>query len=219
MRTAFLALLCLFTAGVDAAADEPAAPGTTRVTLEVGAEREVNHDAMQAMLTLEADDNNLDRLADTMKQKLDWAVKTAQESPYVQVETGDYRTYPIYDRYDPYRFSHWYAVQELRLKSTQFSALNHVLGNLQGKVLVKSVDFSLSRAARRDTENSLLEEAMKAFRERAQLIQKSFSAGAYRIVSLEIHVLPLPIPPVQTPKSSAGTEVVSVSLVGSIELK
>lgn len=213
-----IAMLSLLACAPSLAANEPVTPGATRVTLEVSAEREVNHDLMQATLSIEADDTNLSRLADTMKQKLDWGMKTAQESPYIQVETGDYRIYPIYDRYDPYRFSHWWASQELRLRSTQFAPLSQVLGNLQGKLAVRSVVYSLSPEARRDTENKLLDDALKSFRDRAALLQRGLSAGSYRIVSLDIHVPAAPVP-TQTARPATGGEQVTIELIGSVELK
>jgi predicted secreted protein len=204
------------------------------VTLEAGVQREVNLDVMQAVLSVEADDNNLARLADTMRQKLEWGVRLARESPYIEVEVREYRTYPIYDRYDPYRFSHWWATQEVLLKSKDFAALNRVLGNLQGKLLVRSVTFTLSPEAQREAENGLLDEALRAFKDRAQLVQKGLNAANYRILTLEIHLPPLGSPqpgspPLgspqagfprgQPPRAYAGTELASVSLIGSIELK
>ena len=214
----FITMLSLLACRPLLAANEPVTPGATRVTLEVSAVREVNHDLMEATLSVEADDTNLSRLADTMKQKLDWGIKAAQESPYIQVETGDYRIYPIYDRYDPYRFSHWWASQELRLRSTQFAPLSQVLGNLQGKLGVRSVVYSLSPEARRDTENKLLDDALKSFRDRAEVLQRGLSASGYRIVSLDIHVPDMPAP-APTARPAPGGQQVTVELVGSIELK
>ena len=55
----FITMLSLLACGPLLAANEPVTPGATRVTLEVSAAREVNHDLMEATLSVEADDTNL----------------------------------------------------------------------------------------------------------------------------------------------------------------
>jgi predicted secreted protein len=171
------------------ASEAPAAePGS--VKLMVTNTREVPNDTMEGVLSVEAEERDLTRLADSIRQTVSGAVKTAQESPYIQVTTGAYRTYPIYDRYDPYRFSHWRGVQEIYLSSTQFPALEDVLSRLQGKAMVKSVTFSLSPQERRRAEDKLVEETVKAFLVRAELVQKALKAGGYRVKSLDVAVEP-----------------------------
>jgi predicted secreted protein len=109
----FVWLSCATAAEFELPGREGAPPvaGPASVKLMVTNTREVPNDTMEGVLSVEAEERDLGRLADSIRQTAAGAVKTAQESPYVQVTTGAYRTYPIYDRYDPYRFSHWRGVQ------------------------------------------------------------------------------------------------------------
>lgn len=156
------------------------------VQLEVSVERAVQHDTVQAILTAESEDRDLARVADSVKQTMNWAMDIAKESPFVKTTSGPYRTYPIYDRYDPYRFSHWRGVQELYLESTDFRALDETLSRLQGKLLVKSVLYSLSPQERLRAEDAAVEEGLKGFAARAELVQKTLKRAGYRIAGLEI---------------------------------
>jgi predicted secreted protein len=194
------------------------------VQLEVSVERAVEHDTVQAVLTVESEDRDLARVADSIKQTLNWAMDAAKESPFVKTTSGPYRTYPIYDRYDPYRFSHWRGVQELFLESTEFRALDETLSRLQGKLLVKSVMYSLSAQERIRAEDAAVEEALKAFTARAELVQKTLKGNGYRIADLEISTDGAQQPQEGGPMSPPGPsqpakEFIRSSIRGTIELQ
>jgi predicted secreted protein len=201
---------------------EAPASSPTPVKLVVTTVRDVANDTMEAVLSIEAEERDLARLADSVRQSVAGAVKTAQESPYIQVTTGAYRTYPIYDRYDPYRFSHWRGVQEIYLSSTQFPALEDVLGRLQGKAFVKSVGFSLSPQERRRAEDKLVEDAVKAFLVRADLVQKALKASSYRVTALEVTVEPTEKEPpsrAALPPGRPAEESLRATVRGAVELQ
>jgi predicted secreted protein len=204
---------------------ETPAAGPATVKLMVSSTRDVANDTMQAVLSVEAEERDLTRLADSVRQTVTGAVKAAQESPYIQVTTGAYRTYPIYDRYDPYRFSHWRGVQEIYLTSSQFPALEDVLSRLQGKAFVKAVTFSLSSQERRRAEDKLVEETVKAFLVRADLVQKALKAGGYRVKGLDVSVepnLPGPEGPAGSMLPAAGRpgeQTLRATVRGAVELQ
>jgi predicted secreted protein len=193
-RILMLSLCAWLSAAVAAEFELPGRSGETPAagpaTVKLMVSSTVANDTMQAVLSVEAEERDLTRLADSVRQTVTGAVKAAQESPYIQVTTGAYRTYPIYDRYDPYRFSHWRGVQEIYLTSSQFPALEDVLSRLQGKAFVKAVTFSLSSQERRRAEDKLVEETVKAFLVRADLVQKALKAGGYRVKGLDVSVEP-----------------------------
>ena len=102
---------------------------------------------MQAVLSVTAEDDNAARLADQINRTMDWALKTAKARAKIEVRTSGYRTYPVYDK-DKIR--RWRATQELLLESADFAELGNLIGQLQERLQVASMNFSVSpRGARR----------------------------------------------------------------------
>ncbi|MCK7580689.1 MAG: SIMPL domain-containing protein [Chromatiales bacterium] len=58
----------------------------------------------------------------------------------VEVRTGGYRTYPVYDK-DKIR--RWRATQELQLEGTDFARMGALIGQLQERLQVSAINFSV----------------------------------------------------------------------------
>ena len=72
------------------------------------------------------------------------------------------------------------------LKSKNINALSQLVANLQSRLQIKSMMLTLSQEKRRATENALIEEAITAFRKRADIIRETLKAAHYRIVDISI---------------------------------
>ena len=222
--TAFI--LSLAATNQATAADE--ASRYNQIHFQVERSRPVENDRMQAVLSLTAEDDNAARLADQINRGMDAALKTAKTRVKVEVRTGSYRTYPVYNKE---KIQRWRATQELLLEGSDFAELGSLIGQLQERLQVTSLIFSVSPARRAAVEDELIAQALDAFKQRAELVRKQLAAKGYRIVDVSINTgggQPVPImmraaameaASVAPPAVEAGTSTLSMNVGGVIELQ
>ena len=226
MKPALLLVLLALCANVSAHDESPA---FNIVSLQAEASREVQNDLMQASLAVEMEDRDPAKLADAVNRAMQDALKTAAEFKSVNVRSGNYQTYPVYDKT---RFSHWRARHELRLESRDFAAAASLIGKLQGALQLSAMDFKVAPDTRRKMENELIAEALAAFNQRAEIVRTTLKAGAYRLKEMNIGTAGGGMRPVfafsramqaaeavAQPAVEAGTSEVSVTVSGSIKLE
>ena len=80
----------------------------------------------------------------------------------------------------------WVARQGLRLESQDAEALSELLGELQERVAIQSINYSISEAARDAAEDELIAEALAQFSRRANLIASELGHDGYRIVRINV---------------------------------
>jgi predicted secreted protein len=217
--------------GLTAANQATAAAEAARynqIHFQVERSRPVENDRMQAVLSLTAEDDNAARLADHINRSMDAALKTAKARAKVEVRSGSYRTYPVYNKE---KIQRWRATQELWLDSSDFAELGSLIGQLQERLQVTSINFSVSSARRAAVEDELIAQALDAFKQRAELVRRQLAAKSYRIVDVSINTgggQPVPIMMRATtmeaasaapPAVEAGTSTLSVNVGGVIELQ
>jgi predicted secreted protein len=217
-----LALLCLLS--FVAAADE--APRFDVVNLQAERAQEVTNDLMRVVLTVREQDSDPAKLAERVNATMGWALEKSRVVKAVKVESGGYRTYPVYrdgvlDR--------WRAIQEVFLQSGDFKALGELVGTLQQRLQVHSLAFAVSDVRREEVENALIKEALDAFKTRADLVRTNLGRSGYRIVSLNIGATGGGAPPrplmrtmaaeSAAPAVEAGTTRLAVTVSGQIQLQ
>ena len=221
VRRGYLVLL-LFAAGAVAADEEVF---FDRVSLQSEASREVENDRMRAVLAVQEEGSDPAQLADQINRTMRWALDESEEFETVTVETGGYRTQPVYKKST---LTNWRAVQTLRLQSGDFTALSELVGELQEKLQVQSMGFEVSERTRREAENRLIDDALGAFKERAERVRHNLDAGGWRIVQLDIDTRgdgPRPVYRMETmaqrvapPSVKGGESTVSAIVSGTVQL-
>lgn len=214
-------------AGPATAADDT--PRYNQIHFQVERNRPVDNDRMHAVLSYTAEDDNAARLADQVNRTMDGALKSAKARPKIEVRTGSYRTWPVYDKN---KIRRWRATQELLLEGSDFTELGNLIGQLQERLQVGSINFSVSPARRAAVEDELIALALAAFKQRAELVRKQFAAKGYRLVNVAINTgdgQPVPLmrgmameamdKSAAPPALEAGTSILSVSVGGMIELQ
>ena len=149
-----------------------------QVHFQVERTRAVDNDRMQAVLSTTAEDDNTARLADQINKTMDWALKAAKTKTKIEVRTGGYRTHPVYDK-DKIR--RWRATQELIIEGSDFAELGGLIGQLQERLQVTSINFSVSAEKRRAVEDDLIAQSLEAYKQRAELVRKQLAAKSYQI--------------------------------------
>jgi predicted secreted protein len=171
------------------------------------------------------------KLADQINQTMRWGLETAKKTAAIKVRTGAYQTYPVYSEKN--KVQRWRGQQELFLEGREVDKLSELVGTLQSRLQMQSMQFSVSPDARRKVQDVLIEEVLQAYKKRAELVSKSLGAAGYDIMNISIqtsgHIYPPPVrmesmravskASVESPAMEAGTSRVSVQANGSIHLQ
>ncbi len=218
---------CVAATGAFAAEDRP----NRRVGFSVERSSEVANDWVTGVLSVTHEDPSAAEVAARINRDMTWALDLAKKRSPVRARSGGYSTLPVHD---PKRGSvrHWRGAQELVLESGDVAALTALVGELQERLQVQSLAFSVSPERRRKIEEELVVEALEAFQTRADLVRRTFGASGYRLV--EVHVGtggggPPPVRPMMRamaadaemmpPAVEGGTSEITASAHGSIELE
>ncbi|XID75652.1 SIMPL domain-containing protein [Alkanindiges sp. WGS2144] len=210
---------------------EPEKPQYRLIQLQAEASREVANDQMRAILFTELNNNNPASLAQDINRVINEAMRQATRYPQVKVSTGRQNTYPVYD--DKNKLKGWRARAQVELKSTDFKAASDLVAALQSNMQIESIDFSVSDAERRKVENELMVEASQAFQQRAQLLQQSWQASGYELVSLDLNTSNYERPPImyaamkasdarmniESQNVQGGNSQIRVNASGSVQLR
>lgn len=225
-----LMAVCLFSACAAVplqAADTEAPARYNQIHFQAERGRPVDNDRMHATLYVTAEDADAARLADEINRTMDWALKAAKSKTRVQAHTTGYRTYPVKEK-----LKRWRATQELQLESSDFAELGGLIGQLQERLQVGAIHFSISPERRKVVEDELITQALDAFKQRAELVRRQLAAKSYRLVDLSINTGggAQPVPMMRgmvldameksaAPAVEAGTSTLSVNVGGTIELQ
>ena len=176
-----LLLLCLtVSAGTGLADDELR---YNQVRLQSQQTESVSNDTMHVTLQTYAEMQDPAKLAARINQEMEWALAQVKQVPGVKLRTGSYQTWPITRKEVT---TGWRGQQDLILESRDTQALSRLAGQLQAKLQIKSMNFSVSDEKRVTVENRLIDLALNAFRERAGIVGDNLKAGGYRIVELNV---------------------------------
>ncbi|MFC0711715.1 SIMPL domain-containing protein [Azorhizophilus paspali] len=209
-------------------------PRYNQISLHAEASREIAHDLMQVTLYAEAQHKDPGQLASDITRTLNGAVERARQVAGVKVSLGNRNSYPAYEDQGR-RIVAWRERAELRLESADFAALSQLSANLLGELRIADMRFSIADATRKKGEDALLQDAVRAFGERAQLATQALGGNGYKLVSLNLGssgVVPPPFARVAmaktmdreaagapAPEIEAGSSQVSVSADGVIEVQ
>ena len=196
-----------------------------RVSFRVSRVEEVGNDRVTAVLAASAETPGAAEAAQQVNETMGWALERARREKGISVRTTGYRTHPVHQ---DGRIRRWRAQQELLLSSGDVEAVTALVGELQVRLALQSFSFQVSDSKRRQVEEALIDEALAAFRSRADQVRRSLDAGAWELD--EISIDPgMPRSPMRGPsmlKSAqvapaveAGTSRIEVAVQGTIVLE
>lgn len=156
-----------------------------QVSLRAEVSREVAHDRMHVILYIEQQKSRPAELAAQITRELNEALQQSRAVAGVDSRLGSRASRPVHDEAGR-RIVAWRERAELRLESADFAALARLTGQLQERLQLAGMHFSLSPTSRRQHEEQLLREAVAAFKGRAALLSDSLDANGYRLVRLDL---------------------------------
>ena len=219
------AVLCLLVP-LATLAQDASPPLFNLVTLSAQAEREVANDTLFATLAAEVEGTDPTQLADGVNRAMRRALDVARGYGNVRARSGNYQTYPVYDKN---RVARWRVRQELRLESADFAAATELIGKLQSSLVLAQLAHGVSGEARKQAENALIAEAIAMFEERARLARDTLKAKGYRLRDLNVSGGG-PVPPrplamramsaeVAAPALEPGSTRIVLTVSGTVQLQ
>ncbi|WP_020394208.1 SIMPL domain-containing protein [Thiolinea disciformis] len=154
-----------------------------RVAFNVAADKDVENDVLSAVLTATQTGQDTAKLADEVNKAITWAMEIAQKETAVERRTLAYTTSPVYS---DGKVDGWQVAQSIELKSKDSKALSTLLSQLQERLKVDSISYSISTAVRKSTEEQLITEAIANFKTRATQVQQAMQRAEYRVVRMDI---------------------------------
>ncbi|HEX5277444.1 MAG TPA: SIMPL domain-containing protein [Fluviicoccus sp.] len=202
-----------------------------RIDFQTDVETVATNDLLTANLSIEAGNRNPTALARELTQKINDALKQAGAYKTVKLTSGNQQTWPVYT--DKNKLDSWRGRAEVRLESQDFKSAGELISVLQGNLQLNGLHFNVAPTTRRDLENQLTEQAVQAFRQRADRIRQAWNAKSYRLVQMSIGTANPPAPPPMYAMRAAKAEMadapaaeyaggesrLSVQVSGSIELE
>ena len=169
-------------------ADEPA-PIYNHVDFQVDVAQQTANDQLNATLSTELNDADPAVLAQQLSEAINDAQKKAAAFPTVKVSTGNQQTWPVYSEglTSSNKLKGWRGHAELRLETKDFKAAGQLIALLQSRLQLNGISFSVADNTRRSIEGQLSQQAIAAFRARAELIRDAWNAKSYRMVSMNIN--------------------------------
>ena len=216
------------TAAVASAQTLPPPAGVLSLSAE--AVTEVPTDVVQLTLAAEQEGAEPSSISSALSARTQAVLAQAKRTSGVEAQSGGFTIHPSTDRNG--RISTWRGRSEVILKSKDFAAVSKLAGELANQMQVQNVAFSLSREARQATEAKLAEQAVSAFRDKAQVSTKLFGYSGYTIREVSMNDSGGVVPP--TPRmyaakamsADAGAPIpmeggkahVTVSVNGSVQM-
>lgn len=182
MMRGLAALVCLLAVALPAHADDDDVR-YNQFRLSAQQSESVSNDTMHVTLNTYAEMQDAAKLATRINGEMEWALDIARQYPDVKVSTGSYQTWPVTRKEVT---SAWRGQQDLVLESKDTEKLGKLSARLQEKLKIKSMSFSVSDEKRMSVENRLIDAALDAFKQRADIIGKNLKASGYRFVDVNV---------------------------------
>lgn len=202
-----------------------------QVSFSVTAQAEIDNDILVILLRAHEKGRDLETLADKINKNMSWAVKLANRSDAVKSQTRNYQTSPWYEKG---KQKGWQVSQSLSLSSSNLEEISQLMEQLQTRMQVQSSNYQVSPDKLEELTENLTETALQKFSSRAGVISQTLGSKDYKIVKIQVHSSssnqPRPmmatemmrsaaVKTVAAPTFEAGTQKVTVSASGTIELQ
>ena len=197
-------------------------------SLQAAVSKDVENDLMIVSLVTTHQAATASEAANQVNADMEWALEEVEDESEIIARTEQYNTYP---QYRSEKIVSWTVSQSLRLETDDFEQLTDLIGELQERLNVQQMQFAVKPETRASVENQLIEEALEAYRQRADIVAKSMGADSYDIVNTNLNTQgaytpvysraqtsKLEVFSADAPSVEAGESNISVTVNGQIQL-
>jgi len=158
---------------------------TNVYSLSASASAEAINDLMRASVVVQHTNEDSALLADKINADMQWAMSRLKPFVRIKSKTTNYQTYPTYDRKHK-NIIGWRASQTLELETDDVEGAGEAIRILQERLQVTGIRFEPKTDTRRAMEDRLINEALDAFKQRAQLIRLNMGKPGYTILNVDV---------------------------------
>lgn len=155
-----------------------------RIDFQTEVEKEIANDLLSATLSVELNNKNPALLAKDLTTITNDSLKLGTNYASVKLSSGNQQTYPIYN--DKNKLDGWRGRAEIQVSSKDFKGAGELISQLQNKLQLNNLNFSVAPETRRELENQLISEAVAAFKTRADSIKSAWNAKGYKLVQMSL---------------------------------
>ncbi|MDF0606992.1 SIMPL domain-containing protein [Neisseriaceae bacterium TC5R-5] len=202
----------------------------TLLSLSASSQREVSNDQISATFYQQASHAQPAVLANQLNSAAAQGMALAKHYPQVQLSSGNYNTWPNYDKNG--KIQGWQGRVEIQLKSRDFTQAAELMAKLQQSMLLQGLQFSISDAARRTAEREMIPEAIANLQAQAEIAAKALGKAVNRVRELEIGNTPPSFRPMMIQRAAkmasrdevlptefqAGESQLQLQISGKVEL-
>ena len=178
--TLVAALALLASLSPAAFAQVPQMPPPPSVNVSASATATVTNDRLQAWLRTDAENVSPAAAAAQVNAASAKALADAKAFPGIKVATQGYSTQQFTEKGKPTR---WRVSQTIAIDANDFTSAATLLSKLQDEngLLLSGMSFSITDKTRRDAEDSVTQQAIKAWQVRAEQAAKGLGFAAWRV--------------------------------------
>ena len=162
---------------------DPNAP--LRMEIQASAQVLITNDTMTVKFKKQATGSKLDKLNNEVIGSINEAVDIASSYPSVRVQTGSIDTSEDW-RKDDGDEDEFVVTGNLKLVSSDLTAISRLAGILAQTMTLDGVEFGLSQNRRNQERSTLIQELANEFRSRADLLTESFGYEQFTMKTLNI---------------------------------
>lgn len=154
------------------------------VSVSASATATLANDRMHAVLRAESESTSAATAAADVNARMARVLARLKAQPSILASTSGYSTDAIVEKGKPTR---WRVMQSIKLESADFASLAAEIGKLQDDgMLLSGLGFALSDASRKAAEDSVTQQAIKAWRQRAQNAAQALGYAAWRAGTVNV---------------------------------
>lgn len=199
-----------------------------QVSLQTSASSDVANDVLVAMLVVQEIGKQPAALAARVNAKMESVLDKVNKYDNIDSHTTSYSSQP---QYNGGKISAWVVSQQIKLSSQNFEQLGKLIGDLNELSRVQSMTFKVSDPRIEETKAQLTKTAIAKFQAKAGMITEQFAKKSYQLVHVSIDgnfARPQPMrmermmsdaAMAAPPATSAGTNKITVTINGTIELE
>jgi len=225
MLTRFLTFFLLVSVSLSLSADDHT---YNQISLQTSASQDVANDVLVAMLIVQENGHQPAALAERVNKKMADVLAKADRVKEIDSHTTSYNSQPLYKNG---KINSWQVSQHIKLTSQDFEQLGKLIADVNELARVQSMTFKVSDQQIEQTKEVLTKTAIAKFRTKASLVTEQFGKTNYQLVHVSIdgnHSTPQPMrmermmmsdaKMTAPPATSAGTNKITVNIIGTIEL-
>lgn len=157
------------------------------VSLNTTASMDISRDEMVLNLNIEQQGNHRDQVSKTVTQRLNQVLHLAHgHSDFNTMQTNRSVSPTSEYKNDKRIDTGWRDRASVQIRSKNLSALNRFAADVQQQAMISSIDYQVADDTLQQYENTLTQQALDQFKQRATVISHQLGGRNYKIVNINI---------------------------------